>query len=271
MSQPGPAAPRPCGLRAARRAATRVNARLAALGATFFLCGLSSLGFAAGITLPEGPGANLVYARCQTCHDLQYVVDAKGLLPAQWKSTLAGMKDYGLTLSAGDEAAILAYLTAYLGPNPPPAAPPTATSSPSAGAPAARGTSGTSSASVNGRKVFEENCSACHGPEGAGQPGIYPPLAGNPDLAKDSGFPARVVLFGLTGPIEVRSASYSSTMPAFGHLADAEIAAVVNYVRSAWGNASGSAPLDVPGVAALRAHSLTSAEVHAYRSSRGLR
>lgn len=216
---------------------------------------------AAGITLPAGPGANLVYARCQTCHDLQYVVDAKGLLPAQWKSTLAGMKDYGLTLSPADEAAILTYLTTYLGPNPPPAA--TAASTSAAGTRATPA----SGASVNGRHVFEENCSGCHGLEGKGQPGIYPSLAGNPDLAKDAGLPARVVLFGLTGPIEIGDAKYSATMPPFGHLDDAEIAAVVNYVRSAWGNAANGAPaaVDARAIAALRTQALTSADVHAYR------
>lgn len=215
---------------------------------------------AAGITLPAGPGANLVYARCQTCHDLQYIVDAKGLLPAQWKSTLAGMKDYGLTLSPADEATILTYLTTYLGPNPPPPA------ESSTGASGGRVTPA-SAASVNGRHVFEENCSGCHGLEGKGQPGIYPALAGNPDLAKDAGLPARVVLFGLTGPIEVGGANYSATMPPFGHLDDAEIAAVVNYVRSAWGNAANGspAPLDAKAIAALRAPALTSADVHAYR------
>lgn len=226
------------------------------------LCPVSRTAAATGIKLPEGPGANLVYARCQTCHDLQYVVDAKGLLPAQWKSTLAGMRDYGLTLSPADESAILAYLTTYLGPHPPPAAASPSSAGASAGAntPAAK-------ASVSGRHVFEENCSACHGAEGAGQAGLYPPLAGNPDLAKDAGLPARVVLFGLTGPIEVAGATVSSTMPSFGHLGDAEIAAVVNYIRSAWGNApaAGSAPVDASAIAAIRAHPLSSAEVHAYR------
>lgn len=223
---------------------------------------------AAAIKLPEGSGANLVYANCQTCHDLQYVVDAKGLLPAQWKSTLAGMRDYGLKLSSADETAILAYLTTYLGPNPPPVS-----AASVAGTPAASGTTGAAAAQVSGRKAYEENCSACHGQEGAGQPGLYPPLAGNHDLAKDAGLAARVVLFGLTGQIEAAGASYSATMPAFGHLDDASIAAVVDFVRSAWGNAPAaeSRALDAAGIAALRASALTSAEVHAYRARGGLR
>lgn len=237
------------------------------------LCGALALSVAAvsasaaGIKLPEGPGANLVYARCQTCHDLQYVRDGKGLLPSQWKSVLASMHDYGLTITPADEAAILAYLTTYLGPNPPPAA--AAGSAAPTGTSAEIASSGADGAPV-GRHVFEENCTACHGAEGAGQPGAYPPLAGNPDLKPDTGFPARVVLFGLTGPIEVSDVRYLGTMPPFGHLDDAAIAAVVNYVRSAWGNAGAGASttvLDAAAVAKLRSSAMTSEQVHAYRAS----
>ncbi|MGH8801274.1 MAG: c-type cytochrome [Casimicrobiaceae bacterium] len=222
---------------------------------------------AAEIKLPDGPGANLVYARCQTCHDLQYVRDGKGLLPSQWKSVLASMHDYGLTITPADEAAILTYLTTYLGPNPPPAA----TAGSAAPASASEGTASAGAGGApDGRHVFEENCTACHGAEGAGQPGAYPPLAGNPDLKPDPGFPARVVLFGLTGPIEVSGVRYAGTMPSFGHLDDATIAAVVNYVRSAWGNggaATSTTVLDAAAVAKLRSSAMTSEEVHAYRAS----
>ena len=76
---------------------------------------------AAEIELPQGPGVNLVYAECRTCHDLQYVRDAKGLLPAQWKAVIASMRDYGYTPNADTEAKLLAYLNTYLGSGPPPA------------------------------------------------------------------------------------------------------------------------------------------------------
>lgn len=233
-----------------------------AVGIAVALPGPVATAIAAGIKLPEGPGADLVYARCQTCHDLQYVVDAKGLLPAQWKSTLASMRDYGLTISAADEAAILTYLDAYLGPNPPPTAP---------GPAAAAGTGTAPPRAVDGRQVFETNCSSCHGPAGAGLAGAYPPLAGNADLAAEPTLPARVALFGMTGEIEVNGQPYKGTMPSFGHLGDAEIAAVANYVRSAWGGAAGGSELDAAAVAKLRAKAMTADEVHAWRAGRGLR
>lgn len=219
--------------------------------------GLASTAAASGTvnSLPDGHGVNLVYAKCQTCHSLQYVTDAKGLLPNQWQSLLAGMKDYGLEISPQDTKEVLAYLTTYLGPNPPPAAAPVAA--------AATG-------KIDGRTVFEQNCSACHGATGAGHPGSYPPLAGNPDLFASHDFPVLVVLNGITGPIKVKGVSYDESMPSFSHLSDAEIAAAVNFVRNAWGNQSAAAapkPVTAERVSQLRAQPLSPTEVHARRAA----
>jgi mono/diheme cytochrome c family protein len=212
---------------------------------------------AADIRLPDGPGADLVYAKCRTCHDLQYVVDAKGLLPAQWRAVIASMHDYGLTATKQEDEALVQYLTTYLGHNPPPAA-----AAPTSAAPLA---------ATDGSIVYRENCAACHGAEGRGQPGFFPPLAGNPDLARDNGaFPVTVVLHGLEGPIEVNGSTYDSAMPPFGHLSDAKIAAVVDYVHGAWGNDATPSPKITPQiVAAQRAKAMTPAEVHAYRATAG--
>jgi mono/diheme cytochrome c family protein len=211
---------------------------------------------AADIRLPEGPGANLVYAKCRTCHDLQYVVDAKGLLPAQWRAVIASMHDYGLTATKQEDEALVEYLTTYLGHTPPPAA-------------AAAPTSATASVAADGGAVYQQNCAACHGAEGRGQPGSFPPLAGNSDLARDNGaFPAAVVLHGLEGPIDVNGSTYDSTMPPFDHLSDAEIAAVVNFIHGAWGhNATPSPKITPQTAAAQRAKAMTPAAVHAYRST----
>lgn len=214
---------------------------------------LARPGAAAEIRLPEGPGVDAVYANCRTCHDLQYVRDAKGLLPDQWKAVIASMHDYGLTISAGDEARVLEYLTTYLGPSAPPAT--AAASSPSAAA--------------DGATVFARNCAACHGDDGRGRPGAFPPLAGNADIARDRLLPVKVVLHGIAGPIEVAGAHFDSSMPPFDHLADGEIAAVVNYVLNAWGNAkatSREAPITARTVADERALAMTPAEVLAYRA-----
>ncbi|HJU29179.1 MAG TPA: cytochrome c [Candidatus Binataceae bacterium] len=224
------------------------RSRLHLLAAALLLLAGSASG--AGVQIPEGPGSNLVYAKCQTCHDLQYVADAKGLLPAQWKAVLASMSDYGMEISDQEKSTILTYLTTYLGPNPPPAKPE---------APAAR---------IDGKAVFQQSCATCHGANGQGQPGYFPPLVGNPDLFEDNLFPVLVVLNGLSGPITVEGQSYNGSMPAFDHLSNAEIAAVVNFVRDAWENGSKAShmkPIAPELVAQQRNHALSPSEMHARR------
>jgi len=91
-----------------------------------------------------------------------------------------------------------------------------------------------------GDLIFSTVCLPCHQAGGAGLPGKYPPLANSEWVAMDSGVPVRILLGGLVGPIEVKGETYVSEMPALGdELSDAEIAAVLTYVRSSWGNNAG--------------------------------
>lgn len=216
--------------------------------------GVTPAAFAADGTLPDGPGASLVYSHCQTCHSLQYVEDGKGLMRAQWKAVLASMQDYGLEISAEDKTRILDYLGTYLGPNPPPV-----TASAQAGA-----------TEIDGAAVFQNNCAACHGKQGLGQPGYFPPLAGNADLARAQIYPVLVVLHGISGPIRVDGQDYNGSMPALDHLSEGEIAAVVNYVRQAWGNADATGaiePVTADMVAQQRDKEMTPSDVQAYWQS----
>ena len=204
------------------------------------------------IKLPPGPNRDLVYGKCRTCHDLQYLIESKGVPRSTWNDLLDNMKQYGLEVSKDDRAKILEYLATYMGPNPPPktAAPVT-------------------TAKVDGAKVFKEQCSACHQPNGRGVAGQFPPLAGNTDLFLSEKYPAMVVLGGLTGKIEVEGKTINSTMPSLNYLSDAEVAAAINFVRSAWGNdklrPSGIKPLDAAAVAAVRKQKIPAAQVHAHR------
>jgi cbb3-type cytochrome c oxidase subunit III len=104
----------------------------------------------------------------------------------------------------------------------------------------------------DGRAIFLQNCAACHQPNGQGG-GPYPPLAGNPDInAADSGGIIRTVLNGRTGPLTVNGAQYGGNMPSWrDQLSNAEIAAVLTYVRSAWHNSAPAVSEDQ--VAAARA------------------
>jgi mono/diheme cytochrome c family protein len=88
---------------------------------------------------------------------------------------------------------------------------------------------------VSGQAVYTTVCMPCHNEGGAGVEGRYPPLAGSEWVAREDAI--RFVLHGRSGPIEVKGKRYVGEMPALGgQLTDAEIAAVVNYVRQNWGN-----------------------------------
>ncbi len=88
-----------------------------------------------------------------------------------------------------------------------------------------------------GEKVFKQNCVACHGAGGAGQPGVFPTLHGTTWVVGSEKRLAGILLHGLQGPIDVNGTIYNGAMPAWGaQLSDEQIAAVTTYIRSSWGN-----------------------------------
>lgn len=103
-----------------------------------------------------------------------------------------------------------------------------------------------------GKRVFVTNCVACHQPTGLGLPGAYPPLAGSEWADGPEDRIIRIVLNGLSGPITVKGSQFNNSMPVFGTmLKDEQIADVLTYVRSEWGN---NAPAVTPDkVKAIRA------------------
>ncbi len=94
-----------------------------------------------------------------------------------------------------------------------------------------------SAAAPDGKTIFLAKCSGCHQATGLGG-GPFPPLAGNADVTKaDTATLLNTVLNGRSGPIVVNGHTYGGAMPAWkGQLSNTDIAAVLTYVRSAWGN-----------------------------------
>jgi mono/diheme cytochrome c family protein len=88
-----------------------------------------------------------------------------------------------------------------------------------------------------GARLYKQHCVDCHAANGSGMPAAYPPLAGNRALTMDSAVnPIRIVLNGGFAPGTAGNPRPYS-MPPFGHLLnDTEVAQVVSYLRSAWGN-----------------------------------
>ncbi len=98
---------------------------------------------------------------------------------------------------------------------------------------------------ASGSDTFAQNCAACHGAGGRGVAGAFPPLAMSDWVTGEARTPVRIVLYGLQGSMQVSGAAFNGTMPAFGaRLTDQEVAAVLSYVRSSWGN---DAPVISPG------------------------
>lgn len=94
-------------------------------------------------------------------------------------------------------------------------------------------------AAVDGAEVFATNCAGCHGAEGQG--GFGPALAANPDLL-DNALVINQVLNG------------GEMMPALGAtLTDEQIVAVLNHIRSSWGNTNAT-PIEITEVTTTRAN-----------------
>jgi mono/diheme cytochrome c family protein len=84
-----------------------------------------------------------------------------------------------------------------------------------------------------GASVFQQNCSSCHGAQGQGEPGVFPPLAGNPVVTGDPQKVIGIVTGGLHGSIQVKGQTYNGMMPAWkGTLSNNQIAAAITYIRS---------------------------------------
>ncbi|MCK1743462.1 cbb3-type cytochrome c oxidase subunit II [Bradyrhizobium sp. 139] len=88
-----------------------------------------------------------------------------------------------------------------------------------------------------GAALFANNCASCHGAEGKGVPGTFPPLAGDPVVnAANPTAHIGAVLHGLSGNV-INGQKYEAPMPAFAdQLSDQEIADIINHERSSWGN-----------------------------------
>ncbi len=85
---------------------------------------------------------------------------------------------------------------------------------------------GQSDLQAQGQQLYEQNCAACHMPEGTGNPPTFPALAGNQNL-QDLALIVENIRQG------------KGNMPAFPNLTAEQIAAIATYIRNSWGNAFG--------------------------------
>jgi mono/diheme cytochrome c family protein len=112
---------------------------------------------------------------------------------------------------------------------------------------------GLKAAIARGKTVYENNCLACHQPDGSGVPSMNPPLTKTKWVLGDKKVLAKIVLKGLQGgEIEIDGDKFHNPMPPMeSMLNDQEIADVLTYVRNSFGNKASM--VTVAEVKALRA------------------
>lgn len=90
-----------------------------------------------------------------------------------------------------------------------------------------------------GRKLYADRCADCHGKQGEGAEAAYPALAGNRAVTMTSATNAiRAVLMGGFAPSTAGNPRPYGMPPFAQALSDDDTAAVVTYIRNAWGNAA---------------------------------
>jgi alcohol dehydrogenase (quinone), cytochrome c subunit len=100
-------------------------------------------------------------------------------------------------------------------------------------------------ASKPGAMLYLDNCAACHRPDGMGYERVFPRLSGNPIVQAPN--PLSVVSIVLEGARTPRTGAAAAqfTMPGFAwRLSDQDVADVVNFVRTSWGNQASATSVD---------------------------
>lgn len=102
-----------------------------------------------------------------------------------------------------------------------------------------------------GKNTYMMTCVACHQPNGAGLPMVFPPITNSPYVSGSAERLAAIILKGNAGPFTIDGKPYNNIMvPQEAVLDDTKIAAVMTYVRANFGNTAGPVAADL--VAATR-------------------
>jgi cytochrome c oxidase cbb3-type subunit 2 len=147
--------------------------------------------------------------------------------------------EHGVVIPGPKAKVLVDYLLSLKQPPLPTAqgAPPGAGGLPTQGAPEAAVGAPPLANAEEGAKLFASTCAACHGADGKGVPGAFPPLAGDPVVnAADPTEHISTVLHGASGRM-IGGQHYQAQMPSFAsQFSDAQIAAIIDHERSSWGN-----------------------------------
>lgn len=87
-----------------------------------------------------------------------------------------------------------------------------------------------------GKAIYDKYCLTCHKADGQGVPNVHPPLGPGSWVEREPKVLVSIMLKGLNGKIEVNGVTYNGYMPSMANLSDQEMADVLSYVRSSFGN-----------------------------------
>jgi len=87
-----------------------------------------------------------------------------------------------------------------------------------------------------GKAVYMKYCLACHQTDGSGISGMYPTLQKTDWVEGDKARLINLMLNGQQGEITVNGQTFKGVMPAHHYLSDAQIADVLTFIRSNYGN-----------------------------------
>lgn len=87
-----------------------------------------------------------------------------------------------------------------------------------------------------GKAVYNKYCLSCHQADGSGVPNMHPPLGPGSWVGREPQELIAIMMKGLSGNIEVNGKVYKNFMPSHAQLTDEEIADVLSYIRTSFGN-----------------------------------
>jgi mono/diheme cytochrome c family protein/glucose/arabinose dehydrogenase len=101
-----------------------------------------------------------------------------------------------------------------------------------------------------GKMIYAGLCAACHQPTGLGLEGLAPPLVDSEWVTGPSDRPIKIILHGMSGPIQVSGRTWTLEMPPLPQFTDEDIAGVLTYIRREWEHTAG--PVSPNDVAKIR-------------------
>lgn len=101
-----------------------------------------------------------------------------------------------------------------------------------------------------GQVLYNKHCLTCHQADGGGVPNMQPAIAGGTWVRGDASALALFVMSGGFDSASRKDSDVGNVMPPFRQLADADLAAILTYIRQKFGN--GASPMTAADVAAAR-------------------